>query len=251
MTRAAADRSNRLERGLAVLQAFRPDGRPLRLTDIIIKVGFAKSTTHRLVSDLLRLGFLERHGDDYVLGRAVFELGELVPVRLSLREVAQPHMQDLFRATRSTVHLAVRDDLDALYIDRIHDHAAPKLPSRVGGRLPLSSTGVGKVLLAFGESDIIDEVATRPLRRLTPQSVGDPTTLRRQLREARSRGFAYEREEAAAGIACVAAPVLEGGRVVAAVSVSVPIEKGEPELRRLAPAVCVTAAGISRSLIGR
>ena len=76
MTRDDVDRSNRLERGLAVLQAFRPDGRPLRLTDITVRVGFAKSTTHRLVNDLLRLGFLERQDDEFVLGHAVFELGD-------------------------------------------------------------------------------------------------------------------------------------------------------------------------------
>lgn len=249
MAPVAGERGNRLERGVNVLQAFRPDGRPLRLTDIATRVGLAKSTTHRLVTELQQLGLLEREGDRYVLGREVFELAELVPLRVSLREAALPYMQDLFKATQGTVHLAVRHDLDALYVERIRGHRGVSVPSRVGGRLPLSSTGVGKVLLAYAEPGLVDEVTSRPLRRLTEYSVTDPQVLRQQLKEVRVHGFGFDIEEAAVGVGCVAAPVLQLRRAVASVSVSVPVAPGDDAvLQRLAPAVRMAAAGISRTL---
>ena len=238
-----------LERGIQVLQAFRPAGTSLRLSDIARRTDLPKSTVHRLIEELLRLGLLERGGEGYVLGRTVFELGELVPLRVGLREAALPFMQDLYEATHETVHLGVRDDLDVLYVERIHGHTGLDMPSRVGGRLPLTCTGVGKTLLAFSGEDLLHEVVTRPLRRMTPHSITDPAALRAELAEIRAAEVGYEPEEAAAGVGCVAAPVLVRGRPVAALSISLPSRRSEPApLARLAPAVRTAALALSRTL---
>ena len=239
-------RDTMLERGVFILQSFRPTGQPQTLSAIARRTDLPKSTTHRIVDVLAGQGLLERTAEGWVLGRALFELGELVPIKRRLRETALPFMEDLYEATHETVHLAVRDDLDVLYAEKIRGHAGVDMPSRVGGRLPLSSTGVGKTLLAFSPTSLVEEVVSRPLRRLTEHSISDPAVLQDELATIRAAGVGYDREEAALGVSCVAAPVLVRGEPVAALSVSVP--SGQLQPGRLAPAVRTAALALGRAL---
>jgi DNA-binding IclR family transcriptional regulator len=242
----ADQRSNMLERGIQVLQAFRTTEGPLTLSEIGRRTGLPKATVHRLLNVLRELDLVERATDGYVLGRGLFELGELVPIKSRLREAALPYMQDLYEATHETVHLGVRVDLDVLYAEKIRGHSGVDVPSRVGGRLPLSSTGVGKTLLAFSSDDLIAAVLSRPLRRLTDRSASDPRVLAVELSDIRSAGVGYDHEEASIGVSCVAAPVLVHGDPVAALSISVPSSHLHGD--RLAVAVKASAFGLARRL---
>jgi DNA-binding IclR family transcriptional regulator len=243
---AAEPRSTPLERGIQVLQAFRPAGGSLRLSELARRTGLPKSTVHRLVEQMVEMSLLERNGPGLCLGLALFELGELVPVKMRLREVALPYMQDLYEATHETVHLGIRDGLDVVYAEKIRGHSSPDLPSRVGGRLPLTATGVGKTLLAFGDDELREEVLRRPLRGLTEFSITDPDVLREELAQIRATGVGHDRQEAAVGVGCVASPVLVGGEVVAALSITVPAAHWQPA--RLAPAVRTAGLALSRAL---
>jgi DNA-binding IclR family transcriptional regulator len=235
-----------LEKAAGILECFSPSGGPFRLSELSERVGLPKATVHRLAADLVRLGWLERSGTEYRLGAKLFELGSLVPHRLDLREAALPFLQDLFEATRETVHLGVRDGMDVVYLERIHGHEALQLPSRIGGSLPLSCTGVGKALLAFSGAELTEEVLSRPLPSLTPYSITDPARLRMALEKIQVSGLAYEEQEAAPGVSCIAAPVFQGGTAVAALSVAVPRSRFSPA--QLAPAVRTAALGLSRVL---
>ncbi|MFJ8795153.1 IclR family transcriptional regulator [Streptomyces sp. NPDC102462] len=238
-----------LEKAVLLLECFRPTGGPFRLTELAERAGLAKSTTSRLLGSLLGLGLVERGEDGYHLGGKLFELGSLVPRRRDLREAALPFLQDLFEATRATVHLGVREGHEVVYVERIHGHDSLALPSRIGGTLPLTCTGVGKALLAFSPAELADEVLAGPLPRLTRHSVTDPDRLRTALELAQVSGLAYEEQEAAEGVSCIAAPVFgAGGKAVAALSVAVPRASFHPA--RLAPAVRTAALGVSRSLRG-
>jgi len=178
--------------------------------NVMVKVpGTAEG--YPVIEELTSLGLLERSRDRYVLGRPLFELGELVPVKHRLREAALPFMQDLYEATHETIHLGVRDDLDVLYVEKIRGHSGVDVPSRPGGRLPLSSTGVGKTLLAFSRDDVVAQVVGRPLRRLTEHSITDPKVLEGELAQIRAAGVGYDHEEASIGVSCVAAPVIVHG----------------------------------------
>jgi DNA-binding IclR family transcriptional regulator len=219
---------------------------PLSMSEIARRTDLPKATAHRLIEELSGLGLLERLPEGYVLGRAVFELGELVPIKKRLREAALPFMQDLYEATHETVHLGVREDLDVLYVEKIRGHSGVDVPSRVGGRLPLSSTGVGKTLLAFSSDDLVADVTSRPMRRLTEFSITDPRVLQNELAAIRAAGVGYDHDEASLGVTCVAAPVLVRGAPVAALSISVPTSQPAPA--RLAPAVKTAALGLSRVL---
>ncbi len=235
-----------LERGVHVLQSFRPAGNPLSMSEIARRTDLPKATTHRLIEELVGLGLLERGPGGFVLGRAVFELGELVPLKKRLREAALPFMQDLYEATHETIHLGVRDDLDVLYVEKIRGHSGVDVASRVGGRLPMSSTGIGKTLLAFSSASLVEEVVSRPLRRLTAFSITDVHVLEGELATIRAAGVGYDHEEATLGVSCVAAPVLVRGQPVAALSISVPTSHLQPA--RLAPAVKTAALALSRTL---
>jgi DNA-binding IclR family transcriptional regulator len=235
-----------LERGVHVLQAFRPDGGTLSLPALVQRTGLPKATVYRLAEALVELQLLDRQRRGYSPGLALFELGELVPVKLRLRESALPFMQDLYEATHETVHLGVRDGLDVVYAEKIRGHSGVTVASRVGGRLPLSSTGVGKALLAFADQEVIEAVLSRPLRRLTKHSVTAAAELAEQLAQIRASGLAYDREEATLGVSCVASPVLVRGEAVAALSITVPSSQLAPA--RLAPAVRTVSLALSRLL---
>lgn len=246
MGRDVAPRDSMLARGLQVLQAFRPDGTAQSMSELARRVGLPRSTTHRLLATLADEGMVERTPEGWVPGRTLFALGELVPIKTRLREAALPFLHDLYEATHETVHLGVRDGLDVLYAEKIRGRSGVDLPSRVGGRLPLTSTGLGKTLLAYAAADLVDEVVARPLRRLTDRSLAEPSALLDELAAIRSAGVGYDHDEAVVGMSCVAAPVLVRGEPVAALSVSVPSHQLQPA--RLAPAVRTAALGLARHL---
>ncbi|MEU9835029.1 IclR family transcriptional regulator [Streptosporangium sp. NPDC048047] len=240
------DRLSVLEKSWLVLDSFRPTGGPLRLADVAERCHLPKTTAFRLLTELTEIGAVARREDGYYLGRRLFELGCIVPLERDLRHAALPFMHDLYEATHETVHLGVRDGLDVVYVEKIRGQETFALPSRVGGRLPLTCTGIGKALLAYSGPDLIEEVLGRPLRRLTPHSIVDPQRLEETIGQIQAAGLAYEREEAQLGGACIAAPVFGDGMAVAALSVSVPLARFQPT--RLAPVVKAAALGISRAL---
>jgi len=242
-------RASMLERGVQVLQAFRPLGGTLTLPALMERTGLPKPTVHRLAEALVELGLLERQPVGYRPGLGLFELGELVSAKADLRETALPFMQDLYEAMHETVHLGIRDGLDVVYAEKIRGHGGVDVPSRVGGRLPLSSTAVGKALLAHAEPAVVEGVLSRPLRRLTDQSITDPAKLAEELTEIRRTGLAYDHEEAAPGVGCIAAPVLVRGEAVAALSLTLPAE----QLGTAGPAnaVRVVSLTLARTLAGR
>ncbi|MEU1404970.1 IclR family transcriptional regulator [Streptomyces sp. NPDC005728] len=237
-----------LDKAALILESFTPSGESYRLSELSERTALPKPTVHRLAADLVRLGWLERSGHHYRLGAKLFELGSLVPRRRDLRETALPFLQDLFEATRETVHLGVREGMEVVYLERIHGHEALQLPSRIGGGLPLTCTGVGKALLAFSGPELTEEVLSSPLPSLTPHSITDPGRLRMALEKIQVSGLAYEEQEAALGVSCIAAPVFAGGATVAALSVAVPRSRFRPA--QLAPAVRTAALGLSRVLRG-
>ena len=150
--------------------------------------------------------------------------------------VAAPFLQDLFAATGDTVHLAVREADRALYVERLSGQASVPVVSEVGGRLPLHTTGVGKVLLAHAPVEVVQHVLAHLTRgRVTPWS--QPGRMARELTEIRRRGYARTAEEMSLGPCSVAVPVhgVEG-EVVAAVGVVGAERPARPGPPRAGPA---------------
>jgi DNA-binding IclR family transcriptional regulator len=236
---------------VSLLDAFGPTTPELSLGDLARISGLPVSTTYRLASELVEWGGLERADPaGYRIGMRMWELGTLAPRGGTLRDVALPFMQDLYEATHENVHLAVREGLEALYVDIISGPESVRTRSRRGGRLPLHATGVGKVLLAHAPPEVLSAVVAAGMPRYTPYTVVAPGHLRRALADVRRTGVAYAREEMTLGSLSVAAPVQgPDGAVIAALAVVLPHGRGD--LRRLAPAVRTAAISTSRALQDR
>ncbi|PWW23890.1 IclR family transcriptional regulator [Geodermatophilus normandii] len=237
-------------RALAVLDAFDASAPRLTLTEIAERSGTPLTTAHRLLAELTEWGALARRADGrYEIGRRLWDLGLLAPVSLELRQVAAPFLLDVHTATRDTVHLAVRDGLSALYVERISGRESVPVVSQVGSRLPLHATGVGKVLLAAAPDDVVAEALAAPARA-TRHTVVEPARLRRELTEVRRRGWARTAEEMSLGTLSVAVPVRveRGGGTVVAAALGIVVPSHRRDLPRLVPVLEVAARGIGRAL---
>ncbi|MFI5898525.1 IclR family transcriptional regulator [Actinoplanes sp. NPDC051513] len=244
---SAQPRVSVTSRVMAVFGAFDEEHRSLTLTALAGRAGLPLPTAHRFVAELVRHGALVRLPSGVlVVGRRMWELGLLAPVETGLRHVASPFLNDLYGATLETVHLAVRDGASALYVERISGRSSVPVVSQVGGRLPMHSTGVGKVLLAYAPDEIRVEVLGN-LGRHTPYTVTQPGLLAEQLRRVRCDGYATTREEMTLGACSVAVPIQDRrGATVAAVGIVV--ADLETNQSRLVAALKVAARGIGRSL---
>ncbi|GJF09492.1 hypothetical protein NGTWS0302_04560 [Mycolicibacterium cyprinidarum] len=235
-------------RTLAVIAAFDSDHPRLTLTEIARRAMIPVPTAHRLIGELRTWGALTREpAGSYVIGRRLWDIGLLAPMQTGLREIASPFLHDLYAATLATVHLAVRDADQVLYIDRLAGHASVPIISNTGSRLPLHATGVGKVLLAHAPADVQQGVLA-DLTRITAHTVVHPGILAGQLSRVRRDGYATTVEEMTLGACSVAVPVWRADNVVAALGIIVPeIKRSRP---RLVAALQVASHGISRMLNG-
>jgi DNA-binding IclR family transcriptional regulator len=232
---------------LALLGAFDAGHRELTLTELARRAGLTLSTAQRRAAELTAWGALERTAAGrYRVGLRLWEVGSLAPRGLALREVALPFMEDLYVVSRENVQLAVREGIEAVFVERIAGRSAVRVLTRVGGRFALHATGVGLVLLADAPPAVLDEAIQVGLLAYTPNTITDPAVLRRTLADVRRDGYAISRGAVTADAVSVAAPVTDPqGRVIAAVSLVVAIQAAKPQA--LVPLVRAAARGISRA----
>jgi DNA-binding IclR family transcriptional regulator len=235
---------------VAVLFAFRMEDHGVSLAKLARRTGIAKGTLHRILSDLVEVRLLDRCDDGYRLSNRVFQLGMRASTERGLLEVATPFMEDLYERTHETVHLGVLDEDAVVYVAKIGGHRQADVPSRVGGGMPLHCTAIGKALLATSPPELLARIVANGLERRTPRTLTGPGLLQRQLAAVVETGTAFEYEESAVGIVCVAAPVLDRlDRPVAAISVTGPVTRFRPE--SFATAVRAAAAGVGSVLARR
>ncbi|GAA3777450.1 IclR family transcriptional regulator [Streptomyces phyllanthi] len=237
---SSPEQQTAVDKALTLLKQLAEHDREIGVSELARRTGLTKSTAFRLLGILQRNDLVERVGSDYRLGTRLFDIGTRVygPTSLLLRERLLPHLADLYELTHETVHLAVLHDTDIVYVNKIHGHRATRSPSRIGARMPAYCTGVGKALLAF-DHDAAEAAIALGLTGRTEYTLTDPGAFRAELRRIRQEGIAYDRQEAALGLACVAVPVMgPGGRPVAALSVAsghrFDAARFAPALRRVA-----------------
>ncbi|MFC4003475.1 IclR family transcriptional regulator [Prauserella oleivorans] len=232
----------------ALLTAFRPGDEALGVSQLARRTGLPKSSVHRLAGHLVAHGLLERDDRGAVrLALKLFEVGQLAVQQRGLVDAARPHLADLREATRNTVHLAVLEGTEVVYLDILRGPDAPALPSRVGGRFPAHATAVGKAILAFSPESVVDGVIGGGLARVSRRTVTAPGILRRQLTRIAEEGVAYDREESGIGVVCAAAPLL-GSDGSARGAISLSGWTNRMRLDRVAPAVRTAALALSRTL---
>nr|WTA65335.1 IclR family transcriptional regulator [Micromonospora sp. NBC_00855] len=232
---------------LALLDAFSPATPALTLSELARRTGLPLPTAYRRAAELVAWGALER-GDDgrYRIGLRLWEVGSLAPRGLGLRELALPVMEDLYEVTHENVQLAVRQDLELVFIERIAGRQAVPVLTRVGGRFALHATGVGLVLLAHAPVEVQEQVLAAPLERYTELTIIDPKRLRSYLAEVRRVGYAVSDRQVTMDALSVAAPIRVPEGVVAAISLVVAHDRADPVA--LAPLVQAAGRVVSRAL---
>lgn len=246
----ALDPRSVLGKTMAILHAFTAEDHGVAFADLQRRTGLPKGTLHRVATDLVTARLLDRRDGLYHLGGQLFELGMRASVERGLLEVATPFLEDLYERTHETVHLGLREGAEVVYVAKMGGHQQAKAPSRLGGRMPLHATAIGKALLAHAPDEVRAGVLGRPLARFSPRTITAPGILRQQLDQVVERGVAFEFEESAVGIACVAAPVFDvDDTTIAAVSVAGPVTRFRPQNH--AASVHAAAAGIAATLARR
>ncbi len=246
---AESDDRSALGRADQIMSAFDARHPTLSLPGLAARTGLPRSSTRRIVTKLVELGWLERRGDRFGVGNKLFEVAGHARVQSRLRAVALPHLEDLYLATRGTVHLGVLSGHEVLYVEKLAGHRPATRLTRVGGRMPAHCTAIGKALVAH--SAAATEVVLRDAGLIprTTSTITSGTALERELRAIRDAGVAFDREECEVGVACVAAPVgMSCDRAVAAISVTGAADR--LPLARMASVVQAAALRVSRSLAG-
>jgi DNA-binding IclR family transcriptional regulator len=234
----------------AILDAFTADDRGVAFAELQRRTGLPKATLHRLTAELVEARLLDRIDGRFHLSGHLFTLGMRASVERGLLEVATPFLEDLYERTHETVHLGLREGAEVVYVAKVGGHRQARAPSRLGGRMPLHATAIGKALLAFAPEGVRAEVLAAPMARLAPRTVTSPLLLGRQLDEVAESGVAFEAEESAVGLVCVGAPILDGDELaVAAVSVAGLAGRFQPQQH--AASVKAAATGIAATLARR
>ncbi|WP_055603068.1 IclR family transcriptional regulator [Streptomyces aureus] len=230
-------------RALDVLELFLEGDGTLSAPEITRRLQLPRTTAHELVTTLTARNYLvavpEQPGR-YRLGVRTYQLGSRYAEQLDLAAEGHQVAREVADTCGETVHVAVLEDMDVIYIAKVDSTHAVRMVSAAGRRLPAHCTAAGKMLLAtLPEAELEERLDGYDLVGMTPRSITDADALRAALAGIRILGVAGEQQESSPDVSCVAAPVRDRtGRVVAALSVSVPVhrwsEDRENELTALA-----------------
>jgi DNA-binding IclR family transcriptional regulator len=247
-------RINSVIRAAQILESFSLEKPTYTNSQLAKKLGLNKSSVTRLLYSLEEARFLRRDKKtgEYSLTFKLFKIGSVYINQIDFRSESKPLLSELASSFKETVHLAVLNDFDVFYIEKIETFQSIGMISRVGRKAPSYCTGVGKVMLAHLEEEKLkDFFRTVDLKRYTPNTITDLEELRLHLKRILELGYAIDDSEHEAEVKCVATPLRDvSGKVVAAISISGPgyritRERMETEL---IPAIKRTAARISNRL---
>lgn len=197
------------------------------LVELAHRTGLQPSTTHRLLATLIACGYVVQNPrtSRYRLSHKVVELAGTQEQRMRrLRTAVHPHLLAIRDATNESTNLCVLDRFTIVYIDQVESNRTVRMLTERGRRAPAHACAAGKAMLAFGTDEVLAELRQRaPFPSLTPHTITDADRLEAELRDARARGYAVDREEYEDGVLCIAAPIFgANGEALAAASVSGP-----------------------------
>jgi len=253
---APAGQVQSLTRGFSILEALAKSGAGLTLTDVAHRVQLPPSTTHRFLSTLDRMGYVYQAGDLglWYVGLQAFTVGTTF---LANRDfVAQSHasMHRLMEQAGETANLAILDGTEAVFIAQVQCHEMMRTLVKLGSRVPLHASGVGKALFAALADEQIDAILkVRGLPRITENTIVVPETMWAALRVIRQRGYSFDDEEHARSTRCVGAAIYdEHAEPLGAISIAGPSTRlADERIRQLGPIVAHIAEELTRHLGGR
>lgn len=251
-SRPGPERLSSVATAARVLREFGKHSTQLGVTQLANRVGVAKSTAHRVIWTLVEEGLLEQVEETglFRLTTTMRSLGASAETSQRLHEAATVPLDQLRRATPGTLHVAILDGDDVLYVERREGPGAIPVFRAVGSRNAAYATSSGKVLLAFLPLDAQKQVVAA--MRITPKTsrtITSRSALLHELSRVRHQGYAENRGESQPGMCSIAAPIRDPlNRVVASVSVAEYVEDVDAGLGHLVPPLMETARRISAGL---
>ncbi len=236
-----------LSKGLMILETLAASGSPLGVTEIGARLGMNKSSVHRLVQTLCRMGYIVQEADrSYRTGLKLWRLGCQVMDRHRVVGLCRGAMDGLLRNSGESVHLSMLEGLHTLYVDKLDSDQPVRAYTERGGTAPLHCVATGKVLLAHDYAALRAALLASGLERHTPATIVDPTALDREMAAIRAQGYAINRGEYRGDVGGVAAPILApDGKLLAAIGISGPLSRlTEERVRELVPAVIDAARSV-------
>ena len=214
-----------VDRAMRILKCFSEETPELKLSEISDHLDLNKSTVHGIVSTLKAHGLLEQNEENqkYKLGLKLMELGDVVAHSIDILKIAPPLLTELGKILNETIHIGILDGMEVSYIYKQESSQSMRIHTTIGARNPAHCTGLGKVLLAYVDPEILDEIMPEILERRTPNTIVDREKLYMELDAIRKKGYALDHEEIAEGLTCVATPLFDqNGSVKYAMSTSGP-----------------------------
>lgn len=240
-----------LLKGLTVFEALVRRQDPPSVSDLAAELGLVRSNVHRTLETLMHAGYVQR-----VPGTArfqpstkVWELGTLIAKRFDVRALAKPFLDQVSKATSETVLLAVLDGFDAIYVDKVEALYPVRTDAQVGSRMPAHCLAIGKAMLAFAPTEVLQGLPSK-LARHTRNTIVTRNALLAELEAVRARGHAINDGEYRDGVCGFGVPVFGmDGRCVAGLSISCPKARfGAASRAALAKAIPPIAAALSKRL---
>ncbi|TLS52652.1 IclR family transcriptional regulator [Paenibacillus antri] len=242
-----------VQRALQIVDLFDERTPELKITEISARMQLHKSTVHSLLKTLMHHGYIAQDDESgkYRLGLALVEKGNMLLQSMDLRSIAKPYIAELSAKSGQTTHLVVLDGRDGVYIDKVEGAKAAIRYSRIGRRVPLHSSAVGKALAAFRPLEALHALLDDyTFDKRTERTIGDREAFLAELTRVRGCGFAIDDEENEPGVRCAAAPIFDhSGVAAAAISVSTMTSSVDDDaLRALIDELLEAAKAISRQL---
>jgi DNA-binding IclR family transcriptional regulator len=224
-----------VERALKILDLFDEHTSELKITEISERMDLHKSTVHSLLKTLHEYSYIDQNPDNgkYKLGLKLAERGNVVISNMDIRKVARKNLLELSAKTGQTVHLGILDGREGVYIDKVEGKHSIIRYSRIGRRLPLHSTAIGKVIIAFQSPNIIQRLLKEyPYQQQTTCTITNEAVFQKEIEKIQQQKYAVDDQENEQGVRCVAVPIFNGtGKVLAAISISTLVSRvSEQEL---------------------
>lgn len=241
-----------IDRAFDILELLSKEQNGMTLTEICKKLELHKSTVYRFLSSLKNRGYIEKiEGSNiYKLGLSFIDLCSIYLNNLELKTEAEPYLRKLSMFTTQTVFLAILQDYQATYIDKVEKYNSLRRYSIIGQRTPLHCTALGKSLLIGMPDDEIKKVYEKKEFEIrTKNTIKDLTKLLEEINISRERGWSIDNEEFEDGVRCIASPIYDyRNKIIASVSTSWYINITNLDIDKIAGYVKNTAYDISRHM---
>ena len=215
-----------IDRMMALIDVLSKSGNPMNLKELSQVTNLHPSTAHRILNALAHYRVIDKvQTGSYRLGTRLLELGNITKTRIDIRKEALPFMQELHQQLQETVNLSIRQGDEMVYVERVAgEHSAIRVTHLIGAKAPLHVTAVGKIfLIEDGKDETFNYINRNGLKVFTKNTIKDAHILFAELEKIQAQGYAFDNEEAEAGLSCIGAGIYDDSSLlVAGLSISTP-----------------------------